>query len=397
MSGNAPVNPWAGDQGFEGQQGEFSMPPPQDNSAPDPETPIQLRLGDYRAMERAFEQMQKTVSEQRDLINQLTEQMIAINTAHAQPPPPPPPPPPPVTVSTSSNPGKPTFKEPIVFKDSVEDGIELQASMLPTPRHHCIYVAGYFGDAGRIWWRGIKNNNPALLDDFNAFKKAFRNHFGDKNLSYNAKLKIENLYQTSTAANYIARYKELVVYVDWSDASKIDQLYKNLKSETKDAVAIKSREERPTNFEDYCTYVISSDNRVQERSEERKHELKGTNGNNNNSKNDSVEDGIELQASMLPTPHHRCIYVAGYFGDAGRIWWRGIKNNNPALLDDFNAFKKAFRNHFGDKNLSYNAKLKIENLYQTTEERKHELKGTNGNNNNSKNGKSSNGHRNGNN
>ncbi|KAK1227377.1 hypothetical protein PQX77_009626 [Marasmius sp. AFHP31] len=283
-------NPWADGQG--GQDGQGGTP------EPDPNTPAQITIGNLANIQNSFTSLQRTLASQQELIDQLIAQVSVMNTQPQPPPPPRPPtpppiPPPPPPVQPSST--KPTFKEPNIFKgkpehvepfwDLIEDAIDLQSAALPTPRHKSIYAAGYFGDSGRIWYRGVKNSDPSLLDNFSAFKQAFRDHFGDKNLAYNSKLKIRALHQTGTAAAYIARFRELVVYVDWSHASRIDELYERLKPETKDAVSNTSRSDRPTSFDAYCQFVIDCDNRVQERIEERKHESKSNGSNGNGTKN----------------------------------------------------------------------------------------------------------------
>ncbi|KAL0061976.1 hypothetical protein AAF712_011186 [Marasmius tenuissimus] len=167
-----------------------SRAPPQNSTKPD-----DYSIGNLANIQHSFTTLQRTLATQQSLIDQLIVQVTSINSQPAAPPPPPP---------TQLSSTKPTFKEPTGFKgkpehvdpfwDLVKDAIDLQASALPTPRHRSIYAAGYFGDAGRIWYRGVKRSNSSLLDDFDGFKQAFRDHFGDKNLAYNLKLKIRALH-----------------------------------------------------------------------------------------------------------------------------------------------------------------------------------------------------------
>ncbi|KAJ8073661.1 hypothetical protein PM082_011939 [Marasmius tenuissimus] len=265
-------NPWDDGQGQGGQEGQGGTP------EPNPNTPVQITIGNLADIQNSFTTLQCTLATQQSLIDQLIVQVTSINSQPAASPPLPPP------LPTQLSSTKPTFKEPTVFKgkpehvdpfwDLVEDAIDLQASALPTPQHRSIYAAGYFGNAGRIWYRGVKRSNSSLLDNFDGFKQAFCDYFGNKNLAYNSKLKIRALHQTGTAATYIACFKELVVYVDWSDASKIDELYERLKPETKDTVLVTACSDRPTTFDSYCKFVVDCDNCVQERIEERKHESK---------------------------------------------------------------------------------------------------------------------------
>ncbi|KAJ3743003.1 hypothetical protein DFH05DRAFT_1461187 [Lentinula detonsa] len=63
--------------------------------------------------------------------------------------------------------------------------------------------------------------------------------------------KLENLTQNGSAAAYASRYHELLVHVDWSEQSKINNFYSNLKTATKDMISITKREDRPNRFDDY--------------------------------------------------------------------------------------------------------------------------------------------------
>ncbi|KAF8218611.1 hypothetical protein L208DRAFT_1349574, partial [Tricholoma matsutake] len=89
--------------------------------------------------------------------------------------------------------------------------------------------------------------------------------------------KINALYQTGSAATYAAHYQELLIHVDWSDATQIDKFYEHLKSTIKDVIMLMKKEDCPTKFKAYVDSVIEIDNCVHDGELEQKQEGKQNN------------------------------------------------------------------------------------------------------------------------
>ncbi|KAF5343845.1 hypothetical protein D9758_015903 [Tetrapyrgos nigripes] len=237
------------------------------------------------------------------------------------------------TTTTSSSQKPPTFELPDKFKGKaseveyfireVKDAIELLGLSLPSDRQKCIWMARLLGDGSpKQWYFSIMTSEPELLNSFDNFIQHFKDHFGDSNLEYNAEMKLKKLKQTGSASAYASRFSELVVHVDWSESTKINQFYTNLKTTTKDYISQRKHDERPKKFLDYIKWVINIDNCVHEREEERKEEspskssfspskpAKTSNSHttppsNNSTSNSSLPPGEPMQVDATKTgkPH----------------------------------------------------------------------------------------------
>uniref|UniRef100_A0A0W0G7F4 Retrotransposon gag domain-containing protein n=1 Tax=Moniliophthora roreri TaxID=221103 RepID=A0A0W0G7F4_MONRR len=98
-----------------------------------------------------------------------------------------------------------------------------------------------------------------LLNDFRKFTESFKKHFEDSNIVTTAQNKLDELYQTGSAAQYIARFNEWVVYLNLTDASKIHMLYCHLKASIKDAVAFTLKSTHSMKFKEYCELITGID------------------------------------------------------------------------------------------------------------------------------------------
>jgi hypothetical protein len=186
--------------------------------------------------------------------------------------------------------GNPRFREPFVFKGKatevndflmlIKDAIHLSRKALPTEDDKCIYMATYLAEGSpRQWYTAVRLKHTDTLLNFEQFCEDFKAHFGSSNIQSEASRKINALYQTGSAATYAARYQELLIHVDWSDATQIDKFYEHLKSAIKDVITLTKKEDRPTEFKAYVDFVIEIDNRVHDRELERKQEGKQNNSN----------------------------------------------------------------------------------------------------------------------
>ncbi|KAF5374031.1 hypothetical protein D9757_010073 [Collybiopsis confluens] len=258
------------------------MPSPIMPSTPQPSNDASF----IESVTNKFNSLDNNFSQLFDEVQKLSSLMTRGSTV-VPPPQPPAPAPAPTSVPVAVTAGKPpSFEKPDRFKgkssevetfvDAIQDAVELQGNSLTTERSKCIYMSTFLENSPKQWYRGIKKSHPLLLESFPLFIKAFIDHFGDSNLAYNATGKLEKLTQTGSAAAYAARFRELLVYVNWTEESKINQFYKNLKPATKDLIATKKRSKRPTDFNKYVEFVIEYDNCVHERETERKEEKHGS-------------------------------------------------------------------------------------------------------------------------
>ena len=67
------------------------------------------------------------------------------------------------------------------------------------------------------WYNGIRESQPHLMEDYQAFVKAFIGHFGDLDSIESAHRRLATLKQTGSASVYIARFREIAVHCQQSD------------------------------------------------------------------------------------------------------------------------------------------------------------------------------------
>ncbi|GBE80968.1 Transposon Tf2-12 polyprotein [Sparassis crispa] len=145
--------------------------------------------------------------------------------------------------------GKP--EEVVPFLKEIRHAVHLQRRGLLKDYDKAVYMATYLKDGSPAsWFNSIEQFNSALLQDWDSFLDAFRERFEDPDLVTSSLHKLENLRQTSSAASYSSRFKELLVYLDFSDQTKIQYFRRNLKEPVKDLFLTV---QPSTNFEDFVT------------------------------------------------------------------------------------------------------------------------------------------------
>ena len=70
---------------------------------------------------------------------------------------------------------------------------------------------------------------PAILDDYNLFKKTITLAFGDNHPIINAEASIRSLKHTSSVSNYVTEFRRLAMQLKWNDEAFISQFKLNLK------------------------------------------------------------------------------------------------------------------------------------------------------------------------
>ncbi|KAG5639922.1 hypothetical protein DXG03_002361, partial [Asterophora parasitica] len=157
------------------------------------------------------------------------------------------------------------------FLQDVCDAVQLLCTQLPLEEDCCIYMASFLEDGSpKQWYTYVKKSKTHLLQDFNAFCKAFEAHFGNPNITGDANDKLLTLVQTGSAATHASQYTELLIHVNWSEQTKIDNFYCSLKTSVKDTIMLTHLQDCPKVFKKYVDFVIEIDNCVHCRKQEHK-------------------------------------------------------------------------------------------------------------------------------
>ncbi|KAF4622466.1 hypothetical protein D9613_009316 [Agrocybe pediades] len=106
--------------------------------------------------------------------------------------------------------------------------------------HKCLYLASYLKDGSlSAWYTSIERYRPTLLDDYNAFLKAFKEHFEDSDHYATALTKLRKLKQGSgSASSYALRFRKHAWELKLTDQTAIQMFYDGLKDSIKDAITI---------------------------------------------------------------------------------------------------------------------------------------------------------------
>lgn len=160
------------------------------------------------------------------------------------------------------------------FLDEITNNIYLQRRTLSSDYERSIFLSLYLADGNpKSWYQAIRSSNPTLLNDFNALIKDFRSHFGDSDLESTAYRKIKALRQTGSCAAYASRFRELVVYLDWTDKSKIAAFREGLKDSVRDLLI--TVRPKPTIFDEFVKICVEIDNAVHENELDKRHAKPG--------------------------------------------------------------------------------------------------------------------------
>ncbi|KAI3596166.1 hypothetical protein WG66_008958 [Moniliophthora roreri] len=155
--------------------------------------------------------------------------------------------------------------------------------------------------APKEWYNSIDLNNKELLNNFGKFTESFKKHFGDLNIIATAQNKFDELYQTGSAAQYIARFNEWVVHLDLTNASKVHMLYHHLKASIKDAISYVPKSTCSTKFKDYCEFITGIDDHLYECELEKKKDRKPKDTRVDSPESDSIPSFTSTTTPSLST------------------------------------------------------------------------------------------------
>ena len=149
------------------------------------------------------------------------------------------------------------------FLDKITNYIYLQHRQITTDYEKSLLLCLYLADGNpKSWYQAIKNSTPDLLHNFDLLLEDFRCHFGDLDLKSMAYCKIKALRQTGSCAAYASRFRELVVYLDWTDKSKITTFKEGLKDQVCNLLI--TVRPKPTIFDEFVKICIELNNAVHE-------------------------------------------------------------------------------------------------------------------------------------
>ncbi|KAG5633732.1 hypothetical protein DXG03_006743, partial [Asterophora parasitica] len=190
-------------------------------------------------MGQALRQSQELNTQIAHAMHAITDRLANLGTsatqpthfvAHAQP-----------AAPTTDPRGAPRFRKPRTFKgkaadvqkflQDVRDAVQLSRAQLPLEQDRCVYLASFLEDGSpKQWYTYIVKSEAHLLQDFDAFCDVFEVHFGNPDVTGDANDKLLALVQTGSAAAHASRYTKLLIHIDWSEQTKIDNFYRSLKS-----------------------------------------------------------------------------------------------------------------------------------------------------------------------
>ncbi|KIK58471.1 hypothetical protein GYMLUDRAFT_60725 [Collybiopsis luxurians FD-317 M1] len=183
------------------------------STTPNLSAPATLTFQDLSIIKGNFDHFRQYQADTTKSLSDTSQAILAIQSQLTAPNPPLPPPPSvpsapsviPMNLKPPSFNTPPTFKgkasEVDMFIAKILDVAKSQGTTLLTDQQKCMYMAAFFGeDSPSQWYYAMHLSCTTLLNSFTNFVDAFKEHFGDSNLAYNAGLKLKKLVQTGSAA-----------------------------------------------------------------------------------------------------------------------------------------------------------------------------------------------------
>lgn len=187
------------------------------------------------------------------------------------------------------------------FLRDIRNAIALQRDAFRTDRDKAMYLSMYLKDgAPQSWYTAIElaPTKQYLLDDFEELVRDFRAHFETSDVVSKALRQLDALRQTGSVATYAARFQEILVHLDLSEATQIQRFYQGLKESVKDVLV--TVRDLPTNLKDCIKLATDIDNRLHERELERRHDKSSTRPRHHH--DDHRPSATSQQRSPAPAP-----------------------------------------------------------------------------------------------
>ena len=162
-------------------------------------------------------------------------------------------------------------KELVQFLTKCRMKFEGQPSRFPNDRNKIIYVGTRLEGPAFSWFQPLMaawppdtpiESAPAELQSYEMFETALKELYGDPNQAATAERKLRMLKQTSSVAEYSARFEAERQYVKWNDPALRDQFYLGLKDNVKDQIALAGK---PEKLKELKELAVRIDSRLYER------------------------------------------------------------------------------------------------------------------------------------
>jgi hypothetical protein len=187
------------------------------------------------------------------------------------------------TQLSQSGPSAPKFREPRSFNGKadqvdpflreIDNALTLQRHAISTERDKTRYFSLYLADGiSNSWWKTIERSPEKrhLLEDFTGLIKEFKEHFDEPDRYAKALRKLRKLCQTGSAADYTARFLELVSDLNWTDQTKIQHYFDGLKDAVQDTLINRKGRHFTEDFVEFYKLCVSIDNELHELAQNRK-------------------------------------------------------------------------------------------------------------------------------
>jgi hypothetical protein len=112
-----------------------------------------------------------------------------------------------------------------------------------------------------------------IYEKYEHFESELRNAFGIMDEKRMAEMKIRQLKQRGSAADYLAEYRYQAAKLNWGEEAHMAQVYLGLKSEVKDAMV--NIRPKPKNLNELANIAVEIDNQQYERRKEKQAEKHG--------------------------------------------------------------------------------------------------------------------------
>ncbi|KAH7471513.1 hypothetical protein FOMA001_g13026 [Fusarium oxysporum f. sp. matthiolae] len=144
-----------------------------------------------------------------------------------------------------------------------------------------------------------------VYEKYEHFESELRNAFGIMDEKRMAEMKIRQLKQRGSAADYLAEYRYQAAKLNWGEEAHMAQVYLGLKSEVKDAMV--NIRPKPKNLNELASIAVEIDNQQYERRREKQAEKHGGSYNPRwNTKQQNANQGrkrhVDTQHGTEPGP-----------------------------------------------------------------------------------------------
>ena len=152
---------------------------------------------------------------------------------------------------------------------------EYSGSLFPDEESKIGYMITYLRGSAQDAVRPMVESSiqPIELSSVNDFVEYLKSSFGDPNEKGTAHQQLKGLHQTGSAAEYFAKFREIMSILGWTDPEPIvDRAIEGLSSELKDELARSNLEF--LSLDSLVKFIVPLDNRIRVREDKKKVEMR---------------------------------------------------------------------------------------------------------------------------